>query len=276
VLDGLGELWRTSIGGLFGPVPTPTLSSIVDIVLVALIFYGVLRMFQGTQAVSVLRGILVVVLVATLAASRLTAFNWLVRNSLPMILVAIPVIFQPKLRRALERLGRTGALIGRAGREDAAQRAIFEIVLAVETLARERTGALIVIEGSTGLEEHMESGERIDAKVSARLLTTIFFPGTSLHDGAVILRGDQIVAAGCVLPLASRTFADSSLGTRHRAATGITEQNDALAVVVSEETGIISVSRNGRIIRRFDSQRLRRVLENFYRPRRQFGSGVDV
>jgi len=274
VLDWLGD-WqraRDAVAGFFGTIPTPTLSSLVDILLVALIFYGVLRMFQGTQAVSLLRGILVVVFVATLAASRLTAFNWLVRNSLPMILVAIPVIFQPELRRALERLGRTGSIIGRASRETAVQQVIFEIVLAIETLARERTGALIVIEGATGLEEHMESGERIDAKVSARLLTTIFFPGTSLHDGAVVIRGDQIMAAGCVLPLTSRTLADSSLGTRHRAAAGITEQNDALAVVVSEETGIISVARNGRIVRRFDSQRLRRILENFYRPRRLFSS----
>ncbi len=268
--DWLMELWQAYAGAFLGTIPTPDLMSVLDILLVALIFYGILRMFQGTQAVSLLRGILLVVLIATLAASRLTAFNWLVRNSLPMILVAIPVIFQPELRRALERLGRTGSLIGRSSRETIVQRGIFEIVLAVETLARERTGALIVIEGTTGLEEYMESGERLDAKVSARLLTTLFFPGTALHDGAVILRGDQIAAAGCVLPLTTRDLADSSLGTRHRAATGITEQNDALAIVVSEETGIISVARNGRLVRRFDGQRLRRVLETFYRPRRLF------
>jgi diadenylate cyclase len=253
-----------------GTIPMPTISSIVDILLVALIFYGILRLFQGTQAVSLLRGILVVALVATIAASRLTAFNWLVRAMLPMILVAIPVIFQPELRRALERLGRTGVIIGRATRENVIQQAIFETVIAVESLAREQTGALIVLEGETGLEEYIETGERVDAKVSARLLTTIFFPGTPLHDGAVIVRGDQIVAAGCLLPLTARTLADSSLGTRHRAAAGITEQNDALAIVVSEETGIISVARNGRIVRRLDGQRLRRVIEGFYRPRRLF------
>lgn len=272
MLDWLVDLWRANVGNFFGMAPAPNLTSVVDILLVALIFYGVLRMFQGTQAVSLLRGILVVVLVATLAASRLTAFNWLVRNSLPMILVAIPVIFQPELRRALERLGRTGNLIGRGSRENIIQQVIFEITQAVEMLAREHTGALIVVEGTTGLEEYLESGERIDARVSARLLTTIFFPGTALHDGAVIVRGDQILAAGCVLPLTARTLADSSLGTRHRAATGITEQNDALAIVVSEETGIVSVARNGRLARRLDDQRLRRVLENFYRPRRLFGN----
>jgi diadenylate cyclase len=258
------------VGAFLGTIPMPTISSVVDVLLVALIFYGILRLFQGTQAVSLLRGILVVALVATIAASRLTAFNWLVRAMLPMILVAIPVIFQPELRRALERLGRTGVIIGRPSRENVVQQAIFETVIAVEALARERTGALIVLEGETGLEEYIETGERVDAKVSARLLTTIFFPGTPLHDGAVIVRGDQIVAAGCLLPLTARTLADSSLGTRHRAAAGITEQNDALAIVVSEETGIISVARNGRIVRRLDGQRLRRVIEGFYRPRRLF------
>lgn len=191
-----------------------------------------------------------------------------------MILVAIPVIFQPELRRALERLGRTGPFIGRTSREDAVQHVIFEVVMAAEMMAREQTGALIVLEGNTGLEEHMESGERIDAAVSARLLMTIFFSGTPLHDGAVIIRGEQIIAAGCVLPLTSRTLADSSLGTRHRAAAGITEQNDALAIVISEETGIISVARNGRIVRRLDGQRLRRILETFYRPRRLLGNGA--
>ncbi|MCU0500877.1 MAG: diadenylate cyclase CdaA [Anaerolineae bacterium] len=269
-MDRFGDLWQSTVGAFMGTIPMPTISSIVDILLVALIFYGILRLFQGTQAVSLLRGILVVALVATIAASRLTAFNWLVRAMLPMILVAIPVIFQPELRRALERLGRTGVIIGRATRENVIQQAIFETVIAVESLAREQTGALIVLEGETGLEEYIETGERVDAKVSARLLTTIFFPGTPLHDGAVIVRGDQIVAAGCLLPLTARTLADSSLGTRHRAAAGITEQNDALAIVVSEETGIISVARNGRIVRRLDGQRLRRVIEGFYRPRRLF------
>jgi diadenylate cyclase len=270
VVDRLGDLWQSTVGAFMGTIPMPTISSVVDVLLVALIFYGILRLFQGTQAVSLLRGILVVALVATIAASRLTAFNWLVRAMLPMILVAIPVIFQPELRRALERLGRTGVIIGRTGRENVVQQAIFETVIAVESLAREQTGALIVLEGETGLEEYIETGERVDAKVSARLLTTIFFPGTPLHDGAVIVRGDQIVAAGCLLPLTARALADSSLGTRHRAAAGITEQNDALAIVVSEETGIISVARNGRIVRRLDSQRLRRVIEGFYRPRRLF------
>jgi diadenylate cyclase len=270
-IQSLFERLSSEVNGLLGQV---TWATAVDILLVALIFYSVLRLFRGTQAVSLLRGLLVVALVALLAASRLTAFNWLLRNSLPVILVAIPVIFQPELRRALERLGRTAPLLGRGGRETAAQRVVHEIILAVETLSRERTGALIVLEGETGLEEYLEFGQRVDAQVSARLLTTIFFPGTPLHDGAVILRGDRVVAAACVLPLTARALPDGTLGTRHRAAVGITEQCDALAVVVSEETGIISVSRNGRIARRLDAQRLRRVLQAFSQPRRLFRNGA--
>lgn len=273
--EQVGSAFRQLTGELAGNIQQFTWATLLDILLVALIFYGFLRLFQGTQAVSLLRGMLIVALVIMIAASRLTAFSWLLRNSLPMILVAIPVIFQPELRRALERLGRTTPIIGRGSREQFAQRVIYEVVLSVEMLARARTGALIVLEGDTGLEEHVESGERIDARVSARLLETIFFPGTSLHDGAVIIRGDLIVAAGCVLPLTSRVLPDSSLGTRHRAAVGITEQNDALAIVVSEETGIISVARGGRIARRLDGQRLRRLLQNLYRPKRLFGGDAS-
>jgi diadenylate cyclase len=264
-VQGLFERLVNELGGLLRQV---TWSAAVDILLVALIFYSILRLFRGTQAISLLRGLLVVALVALLAASRLTAFNWLLRNSLPVILVAIPVIFQPELRRALERLGRTAPFLSRGGRETSAQRVVHEVILAVETLSRERTGALIVLEGETGLEEYLESGQRLDAQVSARLLTTIFFPGTPLHDGAVIVRNDRVVAAACVLPLTARTLPDGTLGTRHRAAVGMTEQCDALVVVVSEETGIISVARNGRIARRLDAQRLRRVLLAFSQPRR--------
>jgi diadenylate cyclase len=269
--QGLFERLGSEASVLLGQV---TWTTAVDVLLVALIFYSILRLFRGTQAVSLLRGLLVVALVALLAASRLTAFNWLIRNSLPVILVAIPVIFQPELRRALERLGRTTPLIGRGGRETAGQRVMHEVILAVETLSRERTGALIVLEGEHGLEEYLESGQRVDAQVSARLLTTVFFPGTPLHDGAIIIRGDRVVAAACVLPLTTRALPDGTLGTRHRAAVGMTEQCDALAIVVSEETGIISVARNGRIARRLDAQRLRRVLQAFLQPRRLFKNGI--
>jgi diadenylate cyclase len=252
-MERLAALFEQLVSDVLGVLPQFGWEGAIDILLVALLFYGLFRLFQGTQAVALLRGIL----------------GWLLRNTLSVILVAIPVVFQPELRRALERLGRTApALVGRGSRETVAQQVIHQVVQAVETLARERTGALIVLEGDTGLEEYIESGERIDAGVSARLLLTIFFPGTPLHDGAIILRGDRIVAAGCLLPLTQRDLADSSLGTRHRAAVGMTEQNDALVIVVSEETGIISLARAGRIARRLDAQRLRTILHAFYKPRR--------
>ncbi len=274
MLEQLRGFIERAAAELIGLAPQFTWSSVLDILLVALVFYGLFRLFQGTQAIALLRGILVIALIFVLAASRFTAFGWLLRNSLPIVLVAIPVIFQPELRRALERLGRSAPLMMTLSqRESGAQQVIHEVTQAVEALARERTGALIVLEGDTGLEEHIESGERIDADVSARLLTTLFFPGTPLHDGAVIVRGDRIIAAGCVLPLTQRDLADSSLGTRHRAAVGITEQNDAMAIVVSEETGIVSVARAGRIARRLDAQRLRTLLQAFYKPRRLFNGG---
>ncbi len=274
MLEQLRGFIERAAAELIGLAPQFTWSSVLDILLVALVFYGLFRLFQGTQAIALLRGILVIALIFVLAASRFTAFGWLLRNSLPIVLVAIPVIFQPELRRALERLGRSAPLMMTLSqRESGAQLVIHEVTQAVEALARERTGALLILEGDTGLEEHIESGERINADVSARLLTTLFFPGTPLHDGAVIIRGDRVIAAGCVLPLTQRDLADSSLGTRHRAAVGITEQNDAMAIVVSEETGIVSVARAGRIARRLDGQRLRTLLQAFYKPRRLFNGG---
>lgn len=240
--------------------------TIVDILLVALIFYGLLRLFQGTRAVQVLRGILVVALAIAVITSflELTAFTWLLRNSAPIILVAIPVIFQPELRRALERLGRTTPILGRATQRQEAARIIDELVQALKVLSDRRHGALIVLEGQTGLQEHRETGVAIEGMISSRLLLTIFHPGTSLHDGAVFIRDGMLTAAAALLPLTSRQLLDVQLGTRHRAAIGITEESDALCLVVSEETGIISVARNGRMVRRMEDTQLRKVLQAFY------------
>jgi len=243
-----------------------TWQSALDVILVAAIFYGMLRLFRGTQAVQFLRGILVILLVIVLLTTqlKLPAFTWLVRNSLPAVLIAIPVIFQPELRRALERLGRASPfLIPREQQTHLINEAIGELCEAVVNLSRRRHGAIIVLEGETGLQDYVETGVLVDARLTARLLLSIFYPGTALHDGAVIVRGNRVVAAACLLPLTERSL-DAGLGTRHRAAVGITEQSDALAIVVSEETGIISVARSGGIARRLDKQRLRRVLESFY------------
>lgn len=243
----------------------------IDILLVALIFYSVLRLFAGTQGVQLLRGILVLVLLGFLASNftGLTAFGWLVRNSALALFIAIPVIFQPELRRALERLGRSGLFFARSQRALGAAKTISELVNACGRLAQLRYGAIIVLEDQTGLEETVETGVRISAITDADLLLTIFYPSTPLHDGAVIIRNEKIEAAACVLPLTKRSLSDSALGTRHRAALGITEGTDALAIVVSEETGIISAARNGRLVRRLDERRLWRLLEHFYEARGQ-------
>jgi diadenylate cyclase len=242
--------------------------SVVDILLVALIFYWLLFLVRGTQAVPLLRGVLILVVLAVLTTSifPLRAFSWLVHNAVPALLVAIPVIFQPELRRALERLGRTGSLLALPSWEAMIEGTLDQTCLACEHLSERRHGALIVLERETGLQEHIDTGAELHSKVSTELLETIFFPNTALHDGAVIIRQDQVVAAACVLPLARGHIANRQLGLRHRAAIGITEQSDAVAIVVSEETGIISIAHNGRIIRRLGGRRLRKLLAAFYQP----------
>jgi len=247
-------------------------SDVIDIVLVAVIFYALLQLIKGTQAIQLLRGVIIFIFLAVLLSSlfRLTAFSWLIGNAIPALLVAIPVIFQPELRRALERLGRAGGLIDRPMREAATNRAITQVARACRMLAEMRHGAIIVLERNTGLQDYIDTGIRINAQVTSELLQTIFYPNTALHDGAVIMREDQIVAAAVVLPLSNRSLADRHLGTRHRAAVGITEQTDAIAVVVSEETGAISVAHNGRMVRYLDENRLRNILQRLYRPYQQF------
>jgi len=210
--------------------------------------------------------ILVVLSVLITSVFPLRAFSWLVRNAVPALLVAIPVIFQPELRRALERLGRTGSLLTLPSREAMIEGVLDQVCLACEHLSERHHGALIVLERETGLQEYVDTGTKINSEVSAELLETIFFPNTPLHDGAVIIRQTRVVAAACVLPLAGGHISDRQLGLRHRAAIGVTEQSDAVAVIVSEETGIISIAHNGRIIRRLDVRRLRKLLAAFYQP----------
>ncbi len=242
--------------------------SVIDILLVSFIFYWLLRLIQGTQAVQLLRGIVIIVVVTVVITHvfQLTAFSWLIRNSLPALLVAIPVVFQPELRRLLERLGRgTGGFLNLHSQETTLRRVIEVIAQSCSQLSLNRHGALIVLERETGLQDINETGVHLDAEVSRELLLALFYPNSALHDGAVIVREDRIVAAGCVLPLSTVNGGDRQLGTRHRAALGVTEGTDAIAVVVSEETGIISIAHNGRMIRRLDEKRLARVLIAFYR-----------
>jgi len=244
------------------------ISDVVDILLVAIVFYLLFSLAQGTQAVQLLRGMVLVILVLFLASQILPfqGFSWLVENALPALLIAIPVIFQPELRRALERLGRTGSLLVRVQQEEEVERIIDEVARAAHRLSNQRHGALIVFERETGLQEFIETGVAVDSDVKAELLRTIFHPNTALHDKAVIIRNDRIVAASCMLPT-SQNPQYAGLGTRHRAAIGLTEESDALVVIVSEETGIISVAYNGRIVRRLDVNRLKNVLLAFFQHR---------
>lgn len=243
---------------------------LLDIAIVAVLIYGFLSLFRGTTAFSVLYGIAFLLLALLIVSSQpqLMVLNWLLRNTLPVLSVALLIVFQPELRRAMEKIGRVRRLVNRplgAQELQGVSRAIDEIARSCRRLAERRHGALIVLERETGLQEYAETGVAIDATVSAELLLTLFFTGSPMHDGAVIARGERVVAAGCFLPLTVSEL-DAQMGTRHRAAIGITELTDAICVVVSEETGIISVANNGRLVRNLDEAKLKKVLHVLYGP----------
>ncbi len=244
-----------------------SLTALLDILIVGLMFFGLSFFIRGTQGVALLRGVVLIVVVLALLSSlfQLSALGWLLSNSLTLLLVAIPVIFQPELRRGLERLGR-GVLRSRQPVESQRAQIIEDVCQAAERLSERRHGALIVLQRGSSLEEYIHTGIALNSDVSAQLLLTIFWPKTELHDGATIIDTDgRIAAAACVLPLsASRNLPARKLGTRHRAALGISEVSDALCVVVSEETGRISIADQGRLILRLDAQRLRTILHALY------------
>lgn len=242
-------------------------TALLDIGVVTCIFFLVSMLLRGTQAATLLRGTLIVLLLVGLAASifPLVAFRWLVNNILTVAAIAIPIIFQPELRRVLERIGRAGFSLGRRPDLSPQRKIIDDVCAAAARLSERRQGALIVLQRDTQLAEYVATGVLMDAEVSAQLLLTIFWPKTELHDGAVIIREAKLAAAACVLPLSSgRNLTDRKMGTRHRAALGITEISDAICVVVSEETGQIGVANGGRMIRRLDAIRLKTILSAFY------------
>jgi diadenylate cyclase len=248
--------------------------SVVDILLVTLIFFILLYFLRDTQALVLLRGVLfLVVLLAVLTSLvELPAFSWLIRSTLPALLLAIPVIFAPEIRRGLERLGRAGTFISPGGKtaDQETKEVIRAIVSASARLSARQHGALIVIQRLDTLDEYNDTGVRLNARVTPELLLQIFYPNTPLHDGAAIITGARISAAACVMPLsASGILARSperQMGLRHRAALGISEVSDAVAVVVSEETGSVSIAHSGRMIRRLDPERLENILTAFFRP----------
>jgi diadenylate cyclase len=238
---------------------------LLDVSIVAYIFYRLFLLIRGTRAVPLLNGLLVLA-VGYLASSllRLYTLRFLLDKVLIGAAVAIPVILQPELRRALEHLGRGRFLPTNRSLSEVEQEellaAIDQIVRAAEVLSRTRTGALIVIERETPIGEFIDTGVKLDALISSQLLTNLFVENTPLHDGAVIIRGSRLAAASCWLPLAEAREIDQELGSRHRAGIGITEQSDALSIIVSEETGMISVAQGGRLQRPLDGKMLGDLL----------------
>lgn len=260
---------------------------IVDIVLVALIAYGVYTLIRGTRAIQLLKGLLVLSALTVVSFRlELGLLNWILEKVWTMAFVAVVIIFQPEIRRMLEKLGQ-GAPFLRLVAADEAGRVLREVAAAVVDLSRTRTGALIAFERRTGLMEYAETGVALDALVSRELLLTIFEQHTALHDGAVLIRGERVTAAGCFLPLAAQHAVPSNLGSRHRAAVGLSEQSDALVVVVSQETGSIRLAAGGRLTRLEHSSdiemalRQRLLTEGFVKQRtgrsknkKDFGTGA--
>lgn len=241
-------------------IPLPRWQDIIDILVVAWIIYRIALIMRGTRAVQM--ALAVAVIGAAYVASQLLGLftlNWLLNNFLGSLIIILVVIFQVDIRRALTRFG-TRPFLGYRG---SAVPAAEELAQAAAWLSAHRIGGLVVLEREVGLTEYIEAGRPVDARLSAELLETIFMPGSPLHDGAVILKGDQVVAAACVLPLSANPNLVRTLGTRHRAAIGVTEDTDALAVVVSEEDGTISLARGGALTRHLEPAALRQRLESF-------------
>jgi diadenylate cyclase len=250
-------------------LPPITIRSVIDILAVAFIVYQALQIIRGTRAAHVLTGILAVVIIYEIAArTGLEALRTLLASLAPYSAIAVIILFQNEIRRTLARMGRR-RLFGFERPES-----IDEIVPALSSFAREKIGALIVLERDIGLRTFIESGVRLDSQVSRDLLLSIFLPGTALHDGAVIIQKDRIAAAACFLPLSTSTANASKLGTRHRAGIGITEETDCLALIVSEETGLISIAAFGEIERGVTLHRVdERINEHFGVARRKVPRG---
>lgn len=248
------------------------LIDVLDIVIVAYLVYKILGFIQETRAQQLVRGLVVLGIVFFLSDFlKLYLLNWLLRNFVTVGLFALIVLFQPELRRGLEQLGRRNIVSGqfRSLDKENAIEVVKEIVAAVDDFSATRTGALIVFERETMLNDIIETGTIVDARISVRLLGNLFYEGSPLHDGAVIIRGDRIHAASCVLPLTEKKNIGRNLGTRHRAGLGVSEVSDALVIVVSEETGVISVAENGNFRRFMDLKSVEKILLGVYMPQEE-------
>lgn len=243
---------------------------IIDIFIVAIAFYKLFMLIRETRAEQLTKGIFALFVFTKISGwLELYTVYWILEKTMTVGVLAILIVFQPELRRALEYIGRsrffTKSFIEIKG--ESLSEVVDEIVEAVASLSRQKIGALIVMERKTGLSEVVETGTKIDGKVSSDLLINIFIPNTPLHDGAVIIKEDIIKAAGCFLPLTDNMALSKELGTRHRAALGISEKSDSLAIVVSEETGAISIAESGSLARYLDTKTLKQILMDMYKPK---------
>lgn len=248
---------------------------VIDIVIVAVVLYKLFTLIRETRAEQLAKGI-VVLLVLTKVTEwmKLYTIHFILNNAMTVGTLALLIVFQPELRRGLEYIG-TSKFFSKSLMEirgESLSQVVEEIVEATSSLSRQKIGALMVLERKTGLNEVVDTGTKIDGFVSSDLLINIFIPNTPLHDGAVIIKDDRIKAAACFLPLTDNTSVSKELGTRHRAALGISERSDSLSIVVSEETGAISISENGTISRYLDSKTLRQILTDMYKPKVEKGS----
>ncbi|WP_295917039.1 diadenylate cyclase CdaA [Anaerovibrio lipolyticus] len=251
---------------IHGLIRTVGFWDVVDILIVAVILYKVYEMLQDTRAITLLKGLIVLMIVTLLAGFlELHVISWLLQKTVTLLFVALPIVFQPELRRALERLGQ-GRFLGLDQYLDVeeANSLTNEIDKAVFNMADKKIGALLVIEKNVGINEIIDTGIKIEGLITTEFLMNVFIPNTPLHDGAAVVRGKRLVAAGCYLPLTENRSLSSELGTRHRAAIGLSEQCDAVIIIVSEETGVVSVAENGRIERYMTHDSLRQRIRPLF------------
>lgn len=262
--SGLAGFWDQVQTFFWNIIHRPTWVDYVDILIIAFLIYQLVKLTRQTRAVQVLRGLAIIIVASYISELiGLTALNWLLRTILNNGVIALMILFQPELRKALEQIGRSTKL-DRSTQRDESERVVDEITQCLLHLSRRRVGALIVFEQKTGLKDVTETGTAIDSLISAPLLENIFEPNTPLHDGAVIIRGQRIVAAACVLELTKSSAVSHDLGTRHRAGLGVSENSDAVVLIVSEETGIISMAREGKLTRHLDAEAIRKQLRDMY------------
>jgi len=256
----MSEIFNNIISGV-------GITDVIDVAIVAFVIYKVLGFIRETRALQLVKGLLILVLI-TVVSERfyLYTLNWILVNTLQLGVIALVIVFQPELRRALEYVGRSKFITPQFAQMDKERAKVITaaIIKAVDYFSTNKIGALIIMERETILNDIAETGTKIDAEISTELLGNIFYEGAPLHDGATIVRGDRVYAAGCVLPLTQSKTLSKDLGTRHRAGIGITENSDAIAIIVSEETGIISIAVDGKLSRFLDIKTVEKTLLNIY------------